>query len=542
MTYRSEKKTVARRFRFGIAAALIVSLMVAAGAVAEIVAPPPALESLQAYFRDQVEQERVTSITLAVRKGGALIWAEAFGYRDFAEKIPATPETLYPIASLSKPVTGALMLLLQDQGLLQLDDAANEYLGVTLIDGNGYDADQVTLLSLANHVSGLPPEIDMVYDDAPIRSFAERMQRFGWLANKPGDFFIYNNLSTEILSQVAQKVAGRTWHEQLRTGIFEPLGMRQTARWAAGIDDPEKVKLYCRSFEGDFVQVGAYELNSFEAGGIWSTPVEYARFTDMVIAGGELDGVRVLSPESATAMLAPENSGGGRSARGVAWKSDTFRGHQRISHVGGMPGIKSAAHGIPDGRIVVVLAVNCDQDSLRWSYTQKILDAVVPETAPRPTAPTAPAGNGDAGPPLNLEELAGTWSGQVQGPDAVRNITLELAADGALDIALDGVPATRQHALTKPGSKFMGGSTALGRQLAFDLNAELPLHATYRGGLTIQFQLNYKDGVLDGAAIASPIDYAAQLTRDQAPVKRPQFQIPMRTRLTRVTGDAASGA
>ncbi len=502
------------------------------------VPPPPELEPLQAFFQEEIAHERVTSISVAVRREGKLLWAEAFGYRDREAQLPATANTLYPVASLSKPFTGALLLQLQERGLLKLDDPVNKYLPESPIDGNSYNAQAVTLRLLANHRAGLPPQIDMIFKGETKLDFQERIRRYGWLSYEPGRFFLYNNLSTEILAHVAEGVTGHAWRKQLREQILDPLAMTRTAEWARNAAPTDSAKRYCRGLEGDFVVIEDYEIDTLPAASIWSTPSEYTRFLDMVLAGGALDGTRVLAEKSAQAMLNPTTGASVRGTRSVSWKVDKWKGQRRISHAGGIPGVKSAAHGFLKDRIAIVLILNCDQDKLRRLYVKRLLTALV-----SPVEPVEPAGPDPASPMktgLDLAALQGEWKGAIAFPREPHAIHLRIGEDGWLDINVEGIPQTKEQAILRPDQYIMGGNSALGSQLIFDIYTELPIHETYRGKLQMQFQLTPRGNRIEGAAIVSPVDYEAHLAQALQPVKRPQFQLPMRVRLERATAQPAA--
>ena len=117
--------------------------------------PNPFLEVKEKIVR-LVEEKKIPSLSLAVVRNGEIVWEEAFGLANLEKKIKATPETLYPIGSATKPFTATGLMILVERGLVDLDKPANAYLGNVKLRAYEGDASEAAVRRILHHTSGLP--------------------------------------------------------------------------------------------------------------------------------------------------------------------------------------------------------------------------------------------------------------------------------------------------------------------------------------------------------------------------------------------------
>lgn len=214
---------------------------------------------------------------LVLVKDGNVIYRKGFGsYR---------PETVIPIASASKWLSGAVMMSLVDERKLSLDDPVSKYLP------DFTDAKStITIRQLFAHTSGLPPEAGCRNDK---RTTLERcVSRMAGLQLRaaPGEQFYYGGVSMHVGGRIAEVVSGKSWNALFVERIAAPLGMSQT----------------------DFYAYGPTE-NPRPAGDVRSSVDDYARFLNMILQGGTADGKRILTEASVTEMH-KDQTGGARIA------------------------------------------------------------------------------------------------------------------------------------------------------------------------------------------------------------------------------------
>jgi CubicO group peptidase (beta-lactamase class C family) len=150
---------------------------------------------VRALIHAGMVEHALPSLAVAVARDGEVLWEEAFGWADRAQRVPATPHTLYSLASISKPITATALMVLHDRGQLDLDGPVNAYLGDAKLTARAGDAEAATVRRIANHTSGLPLHYHFFYADEPYRRppMDETIRRYGNLVMPPGERFQYSN-------------------------------------------------------------------------------------------------------------------------------------------------------------------------------------------------------------------------------------------------------------------------------------------------------------------------------------------------------------
>jgi CubicO group peptidase (beta-lactamase class C family) len=299
------------------------------------------LERLTATFRRYVEEERLAGGVILIARKGKVAYFEAFGYRDREAGAPMTTDAIFRIASQTKAIVSVAVMMLQEEGALLITDPVGKYLpefrNTTVAvprEGGGYDVvpakRPITIRDLLTHTAGIGYGGGIARDrwaeagiqgwyfadrDEPIAETVKRMAALPFDA-QPGERFVYG-YSTDILGVLVERVSGLPLDEFLRTRIFEPLKMRDThfylppakrERLAVVYSATEGGGLERAPDPGGMVGQGAYvdgPRKSFSGGaGLVSTARDYARFLQMLLNGGELDGVRILSRKTVELMTA----------------------------------------------------------------------------------------------------------------------------------------------------------------------------------------------------------------------------------------------
>jgi CubicO group peptidase (beta-lactamase class C family) len=245
--------------------------------------------------------------------------------QDVKTGTPMSPETIFALHSMTKPVTSVAAMMLIDEGKLALTDPVSKYIPsfaftkvgmeVTKPDG-GLSLDlvapehPVTVRDLMRHTSGITYDyigaewIEQAYKDANIfegqfdnKDFAERIARLP-LARQPGTLWRYGH-STDVLGRVIEVVSKQTLYAFMKQRIFDPLGMTSTK---FVLKTPEELARMARPLPSDMILLDAEQdrLGHPEwesgGGGLLSTMHDYSRFAQMLLNGGEYDGKRYLSP------------------------------------------------------------------------------------------------------------------------------------------------------------------------------------------------------------------------------------------------------
>src|SRR5262249_34926459 len=151
----------------------------------------------------------IPSISIAVVKGGEIVWEEGFGWADVEKRVRATPHTAYMLASVSKPITATIIMLLVERQLVDLDRPVNDYLGEHKIGARMADDSRVTVRQILQHTSGLPNYYETFYADErdTPRSVEFLLRQYGWTMIPQGRFH-YSNLGYTLLGEIAARVTG----------------------------------------------------------------------------------------------------------------------------------------------------------------------------------------------------------------------------------------------------------------------------------------------------------------------------------------------
>lgn len=299
------------------------------------------LERLTATLDGYAERGFLSGGVVLVARRGQLVVHHAFGSRDRETRSPMQEDALFRIASQTKALVSVAILKLQEDGRLLLSDPVSRYLpafAATTVaeprEAGGYAIvparRPITLRDLLTHTSGVGYGNGVAADrwrdagiqgwyfahrDEPVRVTVERMAALPMDAH-PGERFVYG-YSTDILGAVVEAVSGLALDAFLRSQILAPLGMEDTWFYVPGSEAHRLATVYSmpaggtlnRAPDGSGMQMqGEYVEGprvSFSGGaGLVSTAGDYARFLQMLLADGVLDGVRILAPSSVALMTA----------------------------------------------------------------------------------------------------------------------------------------------------------------------------------------------------------------------------------------------
>lgn len=288
----------------------------------------PALRAFDARLERALSEGRLAGAVYLVQHRGELVAGRALGLADRERGVPMTPETVFRIFSMTKPVTSVAALQLIEAGRLDLDEAVEEYLPafatarVLAPPGTGEETvpleRPVTVRDLLTHTSGLTyaffehPRLAPLYREAGLedprddaREHAAKLAALP-LQFQPGTAWQYGR-STDVLGAVVEVASGERLDDYLERHVFQPLGMKSTGFVVA----PERRELRARLYEldeaGELVPVAWDEHVDAPrfcsgGGGLYSTARDYLRFATCLARGGELDGVRILRESSMEEM------------------------------------------------------------------------------------------------------------------------------------------------------------------------------------------------------------------------------------------------
>ena len=302
----------------------------AMAAPAEVGLSAPGLKRLSAAMQQFVDDGELAGAVTVVARRGKIAHFEAFGKQDIAGDVAMSKDAIFRIYSMTKPIAGVALMTFYDEGRFQLDDPVSKYIpefeGLEVAIGEGddgapllADADHpMTIRELASHTGGLTygffsqSLVDTLYQRANILDRNSTLREMvGKLADiplrqQPGTQWHYS-VAVDVQGYLVEVLAGKPFDQVLRERVFEPLGMDDTGFWVSEAARPRFATLYRQGRGGELraMPFGEYlappKLFS-GGGGLVSTAMDYMRFCQMLLNGGELDGVRVLKAETVRLM------------------------------------------------------------------------------------------------------------------------------------------------------------------------------------------------------------------------------------------------
>lgn len=265
-------------------------------------------ESLQPF----VENHAIAGAVALVVNKDAIVSLDVLGYADVAAKKPMQPENLFWIASMTKPITAAAVLMLEDEGKLSVDDPVAKYLPELghLKTAGGKPA-KLTLRHLLTHTSGMP---EATHDESRaavkladlIPHYAKKSLQF-----EPGTKWQYCQSGINSLGRIVEVVSGESFPDFLQKRLFDPLGMKDTTFYPTQEQIGRLAKSY-KATGGALEETKIFILDGHEPtsrqrypaanGGLFSTAKDYGRFCQMLLCQGTLDGRQYLKPETVRRM------------------------------------------------------------------------------------------------------------------------------------------------------------------------------------------------------------------------------------------------
>ena len=369
------------------------------------------LQSATAVLRQFVADRKIAGAVGAVARRGKIVYLEPVGLQDRETREPMTERSLFRIYSMTKAVTSVAVLMLADEGKLRLNDPVSKYLPefkqVMVQDGGTgaprRPAREITVQDLLLHTSGLSHRTSELYRKLQVRSRSIALPQFvvnitrAPLLEDPGTRFRYSEATT-VLGRVVEVIAKQSFDTFVVTRILQPLGMSDTSFWVEGDARRRLATVYQRPQDGVMAPFEMEEVPFTEkpalmegAVGLVSTAEDFMRFSQMLLNNGELNGVRLLKPETTASMTVNALPDAVLKERGgnIGWGLGNVdvivgpgsRGYLTAIGEYGWDGSAGTFFAVdPAKELVVILMTQnlpANPDGLRQKFKAAVLQAVV---------------------------------------------------------------------------------------------------------------------------------------------------------------------
>ncbi len=325
------------------------------------------------FVKAEMQRQRISGLSLAVIKDGKIIKAEGYGLANVEHNIPAKPETVYQIGSVSKQLIAAGILLLMQDGKISLDDKISQFL-----EGTPDTWKEITVRHLLTHTSGIVREAPgfnplKIQDDAEVIKTAYPLP----LRFAPGEKWEYCNVGYFSLAEIIRKVSGKPWGDYLNERLFQPLGMNATRTTTTAEIVPNRADGYVWR-NGKLRNAETY-LALRPSGAFLSTVLDLAKW-DAVLYSDQL-----FKPATREQMWTPVKLNSGASyPYGFGWELDAVNGHKRVQHGGSLPGFRSVIARYLDDKLTVIVLTNADNAS-PGPIALGVAEAFIPGLIPQRT-------------------------------------------------------------------------------------------------------------------------------------------------------------
>src|SRR5579863_8559674 len=281
------------------------------------------LQRLSDAFKREIDKGTIPGATVMVARRGQIAWFEALGKQNPLSPAPMTRETIFRIFSMTKPVVSVGIMMLLEEGHFLLDDPLSKFIPEFASQKVGIENNgkldlvplkrQITIQDLLRHTSGITYEhtgnslVQQLYQQSKVRSRKiDNAEHAALVASmplicQPGAEWNYSR-STDILGRLIEVVSGKSLAAFLTERILAPLQMTETGFFTGDENARRLAEPFAADpWTGDKVQLfNMLEKPVIESGGggLVSTTMDYARFCQMLLNGGELDGTRIIGPRS----------------------------------------------------------------------------------------------------------------------------------------------------------------------------------------------------------------------------------------------------
>jgi len=308
--------------------------------------------------RKEMKDNQVVGASIAVVDDQRILWAQGFGYADNKKMVPSTPETVYPIGSISKLFTVMGTMQLVEQKKVDIDQPLKTYLSGFSIKSRFPESVPITPRSMMTHHSGLPNDMPKgALTSEPPATLLERIQD-EYVAYPPNYVLAYSNVAMALLGLMTEQVSNTEFCEYMQQSVFDPIGMHHSS-----FKITPEIKGFLSKGYRNGAEAKQIQLRDVATGSMVSNVLDLSRFIKMVFEKGTIENRKILQPDTIDEMLRPQNEAvtlDFDQRVGLGWfLTYVGKNEEKIaSHAGNMPLFHTTLAILPEKKIGLVILTN----------------------------------------------------------------------------------------------------------------------------------------------------------------------------------------
>jgi len=320
-----------------------------------------------------IKNGNVPSVVMALVDDQEVVWQEAFGYANLEKEIFASVDTVYKMASVTKPFTALAIMKLYEDGVIDLDVPITNYLPDFSMKTRFSDSDPITIRSILSHRGGFPhPENRLIGESLGLEPF-ERISlkeivdalKDDYVAYPVGSRFNYSSVGFIILGRIIEVVTGGDYSDYMQENILNPLGMSDSTFFSSSVEEGKITPGYYIDDNKKTVALPLVDYSGLPATGLYSTLSDMTKYLKFLFREGEVDDKQLIGKETLEMMYVDSHSRPQDPATyGLPWGLFPLStGHLTAGHGGDLPGFKTFINILPEEKLGIIIMANI-QDAL----------------------------------------------------------------------------------------------------------------------------------------------------------------------------------
>jgi len=344
---------------------------------------PRFVERLEPFIQETLREAKIPGLAIGIVEAGRPAYVRGFGVMDARDPgRPVTAETLFHMASVTKPFVATSVMQLVEQGKVDLDAPITRYLPYFHLKDPRYRS--ITVRLMLTHTSGMPDVEDYLwdkpeFDDGALERYVRSLQD-SVLRWDPGTKFAYSNMAYEVLGDLVAKVSGTSFENYVSENILKPLGMTSSTLLFKEAAPAKLAAGHTRAKDGAVSPVAHYPYNRSHtpSSNLHSSATDMIRWILVNLNRGELDGRRILKDSTYDVMWKPATDASQGRRVGISWFLLDHKGQTVVMHGGSDDGFLTLVAFVPAHKAGVVVMTNTDSAPV-FDIGMKALDMALGE-------------------------------------------------------------------------------------------------------------------------------------------------------------------